>query len=383
VEKIDHPSLLRWAVQKKKNRQGKIAGYLPCGVRANPDERMDIGLNFDPHHELVRYVGVHYKGSRLLERVSKNNLVPYYGGPEENNDHSKWSPKLMQMHLEVLRTKPEFQENTKLKLRVEELALQYMLLEVLARHDRNTRLAAAAASKAAETEDLPPQLSPAQWKSPTKAGSPKPTPQHIPFAAALEERPKQKLRAGDFIHYFHPVMERVKCEGIIVTVKPPRSKSHNIALEMQDSTLLPPTCHVKLVLRRLNKKLTEPRDKRLFFEEISKFRLDPSQNGKIDVVTKNEEVGKAYREMQNDLKADQNDFWRKSAKQKDADATENVDDDDDGDDTASEHEPSTPERSSKPAAARTPVAQLPQQSQGSAVSRAKSTAPVASRRSPK
>jgi hypothetical protein len=113
--------------------------------------------------------------------------------------------------------------------------------------------------------------------------------------AALEERPKQKLRAGDFIHYFHPVMERESAR-VVVTVNPHRSKSHNIALEMQDSTLLPPTCHVKVVLRRLNKKLQEPPDKRLFFEEISN-QLDPSENGKIQLVTKNDQLGQAYKEM--------------------------------------------------------------------------------------
>jgi hypothetical protein len=65
VEKIDDPSLLQWAVQKKKNSQ-IVTGYLPCGVRTNPDERMDTGLKFDQHHELIRYVGVHYKDKGLL-----------------------------------------------------------------------------------------------------------------------------------------------------------------------------------------------------------------------------------------------------------------------------------------------------------------------------
>jgi hypothetical protein len=358
VEKIDDPSLLNWSVQKKKNSQ-IVTAYLPCGIRANPDERMDIGLTFDQHHELIRYVGVNYKDAGLLERVTRNKLVPYCGsGPEEDVDRSVWSPKFLKMHLESMRTRPEFQENTELKLRVEELALQYMLNEVLARYEEKQSQAAAAKSKAAETENVPPKLSPAVWKSPPKAagtGSPKPTPTHVhvPFAAALEDRPKQKLRAGDVIAYFHPVMQRERCEGVIVTVNPPRSKDHNIAIVMQDSTLLPPTCHVKLMFRRLNKKLVEPRDKRAFYEEISAFQLDPSQNGKVEVATKTDELGRAYREMQNDLKDCQNDFWRDNAKRKQKDVTDNVQDD--NDDTAENCAPSTPERSSKPAAVATPV----------------------------
>jgi hypothetical protein len=365
VEKIDHPSLLGWVVQKKKNSQ-TIVGYLPCGVRANHDERMDIQQKFEKHHELIQYIGVNYKSSGVLERVTQNNLLPYYGQEE---DRTKWSPKLLQIHLESLRTRPEFQENTELKLRVEELALQYMLDEVLAKQEmKKSQAATAAASKAAETENVPPKISLAQWNSPPR-GSPKPTPQHVPFAAALEKRPKQKLRAGDVIEYFHPVMVKDKYKAVIVKVNPPRSNSY-FPLEMNDSTLLPSNCYVKLVLRRLNNKLQEPHDMRAFFEEISDFQLDSSQNDKVQFVTKADQLGQAHRKMQNDLRDCQDEYWRDNAKQKDA--TENVKDDD----TAGEYEPSTPERSSKLAAAPLPVAQQPatkpssKASQKSAVSKA-------------
>jgi hypothetical protein len=310
VEKIDHPSQLNWAVQKKKNSQ-IVTAYLPCGIRANRDERMDIGQQFDQHNELIRYVGVHYKDAGLLQRVTQNNLVPYYGhGLKEDCGLSVWSPKLLKMHLESLRTRPEFQENTELKLRVEELALQFMLDEVLARHEEKQSQAAAAKFK---KESEPVVVVP--WASPSRGDSPKPAHTHVPFAAALEDRPKQKLRAGDVIAYFHPVMQRERCEGVIVTVNPPRSKDHNVAIEMQDSTLLPPTCHVKLVFRRLNGKLVEPREKRAFYEEVSAFQRDPSQNGRVKTVTKADKLGQAYRGMQNDLKECQDDFW---GKQKDA-----------------------------------------------------------------
>jgi hypothetical protein len=197
-----------------------------------------------------------------------------------------------------------------------------MLDVVLARHEEKKCSAAAARSK---KKRKPHVVVP--WVSPPRGGSPEPTITHVPFAAALEERPKQKLRAGDSIAYFHPVMQRERCEGVIVTVNPPRSKDHNIAIEMQDSTLLPPTCHVKLVLRRLNGKMVEPSDKRAFYEEISAFRLDPSQNGKVQIFTKTDQLGRAYREIQNDLKECQNDFWRDNAKRKQKDATGHVKDD--------------------------------------------------------
>jgi hypothetical protein len=338
VEQIDNPSQLNWAVQKKKNSQ-TVKAYLPCGIRANPDERMDIGLKFDQHHELIRYVGVHYKYAGILEPVTQKNLVPYYGsGPKEDADLSVWSPELLKMHLESLKTRPEFKEDTKHKLRVEELALQYMLDLVLARHEEKQILAVAAASK---KRSKPPVVVP--WVDPPRGGSPNPIITHAPFAAALEDRPKQKLRAGDVIKYFHPVMTRDECQGVIVMVNPPRSKEGKIAIEMQDSALLPPTCHVKLVYRRLNRKMVEPRDKRNFYEEISAFRLDPSQNGKVQIVNKSDQLGRAYRETQNDLRACGSDFWRGNAKRKQKDANGHVKDDE----TVEQYEPSTLEGSMK------------------------------------
>jgi hypothetical protein len=243
------------------------------------------------------------------------------------------------MHLESLRTRPEFQENTELKLRVEELALQFMLDEVLARHEEKQSQAAAAKFK---KESEPVVVVP--WASPSRGDSPKPAHTHVPFAAALEDRPKQKLRAGDVIAYFHPVMQRERCEGVIVTVNPPRSKDRNVAIEMQDSTLLPPTCHVKLVLRRLNGKLVEPRDKRDFYEEISAFQLDPSQNGKVKTVTKADEMGRTYRSIQNDVKEFEDGFWINDAKvQANKDVTGHGKDDE----TVEQDGPSTLEGSMK------------------------------------
>jgi hypothetical protein len=338
VENIDHPSQLYWAVQKKKNSQ-IVTAYLPCGIRPSIDERNDTGQKFE-EHELIRYVGVECIHAGQRERVTKKNLVPYYGnGPREDANLSVWSPKLLKMHLESLRTRPEFQENTELKLRVEELALQFMLDDVLARHEERKRSAAAARS---EKESEPVVVVP--WPSSPRGGSPETTVTHVPFAAALEDRPKLKLRAGDVIAYFHPVMQQERCEGVIVTVNPPRSKDRNVAIEMQDSTLLPPTCHVKLVLRRLRGKLAEPRDKRDFYEEISAFQLDPSQNGKVKTVTKADKLGQAYRGMQNDLKEFEDGYWINDAKvQANKDVTGHGKDDE----TVEQDGPSTLEGSMK------------------------------------
>jgi hypothetical protein len=325
VENIDDPALLYWKIQREK-KPPTIAGYIPCGVRVNLDERMGLGIRFFPNDKLVRFAGVNYSSSGVLDRVSPKNLVPYFGG---EGDPTKWSAEFMQMHLDSIRGEQKFQENTELNLRVEELALQYMLDEVLSRHkEKECQKAAAAVSKAAESENIPPKLYPAQWKDPV-CGSPKPATatQHVPFAVALETQAKQKLRAGDVIEYFHPVMERELCKGVIVTVNPPRSESHHVALEMADSMLLPPTCYIRLVQRRLHNKLVEPRDTKAFFEEISKFQLDPSQNGKFDIPTKAQEMGQAYREMQNDLKEGETDFWKEGAKQTDTTNGEDNDDD--------------------------------------------------------
>jgi hypothetical protein len=341
MDRVDDPALLYWVVQRKKNSKA-IRGHFPCHVRVNLDER-DDPKQFLENDELIRYMGVNYPFRGTYNRASHRNLVPYYG---DEGDHTKWSPKLMQIHLNAMKARPEFKENTELKLRVEELALQYMLDEIVARNEKKKKQAA---SKAVERLNNPPIYSPAQWEDrPTPRGSPTATtPQHAPFAAALEDRPKQKLRAGDVIQYFHPVMQQQRCEGVIVTVNPPRSKECNIPIEMQDSTLLPPTCHVRLVFRRLNGKMVEPRDERAFYEEISVFQLDPSQNGKVEIITKTEQLGRAYRELQNDLKDCQSDFWRDNAKRKQKDATEHVKD---TDNMVEQSAPSTLEGSMKPRA---------------------------------
>jgi hypothetical protein len=320
MDRVDDPAQIHWKVLRKKNSKA-ICGHIPCHVRVNLDERQDIPLKFLKNDEFIRYMGANYHFRGHPNRASPSNLVPYYG---EGENRSKWSPKLMQMHLKAMEERPEFQQNTKLKLRVEELALQYMLDEVIARHDQKKTQAA---SKAVDRRNNPRTYSPAQWEErPTPRGTSTSIITHVPFAAALEDRPKQTLRAGDVIAYCHPVMQQERFEGVIVTVNPPRSKGRNIAIEMQDSTLLPPTCDVRLVYRRLHGKMVEPRDKRDFYEEISAFRLDPSQNGKVEVVTKTDELGRAYREMQNELEDGDGDFWRDNAKRKQKDATENRDD---------------------------------------------------------
>jgi hypothetical protein len=304
MDRVDDPAQLHWEVQRKKNSKA-IRCHIPCHVRVNLDERMDIPLKFHENDEFIRYMGVNYHFRGDVNRASLSNLVPYYG---EEEDRTKWSPKLMQMHLKSMKARREFQENTKLKLRVEELALQYMLDEVLARHEKKK---SQAASTAVKRRNNPRIYSPAQWEeSPTPRGSPTPTTSH----QQLNIPNTQTLRAGDVISFYHEMNNRHETCTIV--------KVNATVDEYPLETDAGPFVNVMLkwdVAVRIYKEGSSS-------FEISSFNLDPSQNGKFRIVTNAGQMGQAYHKMQNDLKDCQDDFWGDSAKEKDA--TKNVKDDD-------------------------------------------------------
>jgi hypothetical protein len=181
VETIYDPYLLKWEVQRDKKSK-RIMRCFPCHVRVNEDERTGT---YSPTDRLIQYMStvISCKGQRA--KSSESKLVPYYGEEgEEGGDHSKWSAKLMKMYLKSIGRTQKFKGDKEHKLRVEEIALQYMLDVVLTRHEEKKMFSAGSKKKRKPHVVVP-------WASPPRGGSPEPTITHVPFAAALEERPNK------------------------------------------------------------------------------------------------------------------------------------------------------------------------------------------------
>lgn len=296
VEHIHEPDRLCWMIVLEK-RSKTILRYIPCQIRVNLDERMNLPP-FKENEELIQFIGINYFDKGEQSRVTKNLLVPYYHGNE--GDRAKWSPKLLQTHLDHIKGHADFKKDPEFKLLLEAKALQCMLNTVLARHEDTKKSDAAAAAK---EKNRPVSICP--WKSPCR-DSPEPTSpgQHVPFGEAL---PKQKLRAGDTIEYMHPVFDEKRC-SVIMLVNQRRSMSNNVALEMVDSSLLGLDCRVRLVLRLLNGKHKKPFNTKCYFEGIRNFKLDAGQNGKVQIVTKAVELGRGFAKSRKKIGACQANF---------------------------------------------------------------------------
>lgn len=263
----------------------------------------------------VVHIGKKHTHSALLYESPVSQLVPYYGKKApEGDEKPQWSPTHLQWYLQSIKNQAAIKENATFNLKVEELLLEEILKLVrenqCKKEEDLKRQAEQAAIQEPESEDEPDN-EPSEAQHHVKQAA-RTAHLHRSDSLPVYNAPKQRLRAGDVILYVDPTRRAAVENERQATIMEVRTLKEDkfVALVLNDGRHIPHDHQIKLVARLDRGKMVPCPESR--FRHVNEFILNTTMNGKVEVETLADKMGKIYDETKEQLEKAPYEFLRTS-----------------------------------------------------------------------